>query len=310
MQADISISGIITPDIELPDGASTYEYTFQVIFKPYEGRGPNKNKFAKYRFGLSDEDVTNGGNSGNIGDATPVTDLDQYMQSSIKFSQSQSTPSQKSFTLGYYSHNYQKDVGFDPGTNNTAHTLIGEFTVTLDANALRAKLQQKPNFKLQFWVIGQDTSGDMAKSSIGGQTQLITVKQVASVKISHLRDISLSNDSTSAKMPFCVYVSQSPYEYALTGIKGKKDPAYQLESGDGRTIDYEVAFANTEAGLNSATYHSTSTPFDYIGPLNGSSDINCNGGHSAAIGINIPQANLPTQDGVYTDTLTVTVEVY
>ena len=93
----MSVNGIFAPDIEIPDGVSQVNYSFQVIFKPFEGRGPNKNKFAKYRFGLSDSDVTNGGNSGNIGDTAPVTELSKYILPSVKFVQAQSTPTPENF---------------------------------------------------------------------------------------------------------------------------------------------------------------------------------------------------------------------
>ncbi|PJE80639.1 hypothetical protein CI610_00378 [invertebrate metagenome] len=309
-RADMSINGIVTPDIILPDGQSTVDYRITVVFKPYEGRGPNKGKFTKYRFGLADEDVTNNGSSGNIGDSARVDELSKYLLPTVIFSQANSTPSQKSFSLGYYSHDYDRGTGFDPGTNNTAFTLTGEVAVTLNADALRAKLQEDPNFKLSFWVIGQDTSGDMADSSIGAQTSPITVKTQASVKVSQLKDIALFDDRTTATMGFCVYVSQSLYEYALTGLRGKYAPAFQLKSSNGTAIHYEVAFANTLAELNAAPYREDSTYFDYIGPLNGSSDQNCAGGQTAAVGIKIPNDQLPVNDGVYTDTLTVTVEPY
>ena len=198
---------------------------------------------------------------------------------------------------------------------------MGEFQVTLNADALRDKLRDDPNFRLSLWVIGQDTSGDMARSSselAGAQYISIRVIKQASVQVTQLKDIPLSNQNKvgnyyQSEMSFCVYVSQSPYEYAIsiadmnTGGAG----TLRLESSNGQNLSYEMAFANYLSGLNDGAYKNSASSMSYLGPFLGSMDLNCADGHSAAIGIRVPSLEADSKpDGVYKDTITVYVEPY
>ena len=314
LNAEMSIVGINVPDIILKKEDDKVSLIINITsFKPFQARGPNKNKFTTYRFGLADSDVVSASGGGsNPGDSLPVTELSKYLEPVVTFNQGQSAPTSKSFTLGSFSHDYQKNGGFDPDTSKAAVDLNGTFDIKLDANKLRNKLNTDPNFRLDIWVIGQDMSGGRGQST-DSQLSSIKIRKEVFIQVSQLQDIALTKQNVVGNYyeqtkTFCVYVSENPYRYGITLTDQNTGGLglLKMKSSTGIELNYEVAVANDVSLLNAGAYVSK---MQGEIAFTGSSHLNCANGPSPAVSIRVLSTEADSKpDGIYRDTITVYVE--
>lgn len=127
------------------------------------------------------------------------------------------------------------------------------------------------------------------------------------MKISHLRDINLSEENNSSEnghiMPFCVYVSNgSDYTLQTTGRHVDNFNKFNLSNGND-TIRYNIDYSPSATGN---TWQTLGPGDALTGTGNSNSDQNCGDTNNARFRIYLNE-EADKKSGAYSDTVTVTV---
>lgn len=285
----------------------------EVEFRPSKRKKKarhKKEKFSTYRMGVSDQDVDKNGQNGD--DTLPVVKLKQYVVGKVRFEQADSNPTNASFDVGRWSHDYKKNDGFDPGSGNKVADLKGFYFISLNVQALIAALRSDPSFKLGFWVVAENMSSSNGDSAVGYHVS-IDLELQKMIRVSQLQDIALTKQNVVGSYyqqtkTFCVYVSENPYRYwiELTDQNTGGLGPLKMKNSAGIELSYEVAVTNDVSQLNTGSYISQIQ--SDIGPFTGSSDLNCANGPSPVISIRVLSTEADSKpDGMYRDTITVLV---
>ncbi|MDP0562665.1 MAG: hypothetical protein QS721_10225 [Candidatus Endonucleobacter sp. (ex Gigantidas childressi)] len=207
--------------------------------------------------------------------------------------------------------------------DTSAHTLVGEFAIDINADNLKKEMSRDPTFTFSFWLVGQAL--DNTFNAVGNTFEeevKPSVKVAPVVQVSNLKDIVIPDKNPVGGYyigitDFCVYVSEAPREYTIkftdqnTG-GGDYFILKNSSSNSGSTLRYEMAFADSISDINygGANYYEKATSLNNNRPYTGDANPTCLGGanHSGAVGVRVSKQNLDSaQDGFYTDTITVVV---
>ncbi|MDP0588780.1 MAG: hypothetical protein QS748_06120 [Candidatus Endonucleobacter bathymodioli] len=298
VRADLKIINVEAPDVELPIGASKVHYVFKVNFK-LAGNEEDYNFVIADRAGIHGSGISLGNRAASI---------QHYIKPSIKYSQPESKPSTGTFTLG--------DVAKFSSQHHD-YPLVAEFAIDIDADNLRSELRKDPKFIFSFYIVGQALDKSLNPVGVSEDKEVLPrVKIPPTIQISKLKDIVISDRNKvgryyQSEMSFCVSLSNAPFEYTVkvtdsnTGGSGK----FKLVSSSNAELRYDLAFENKIASIKSVSYRSRARYLNNNRNYLGSSAPDCGAGNTGAIGIRVLQDKADSvQDGIYTDTVTVTVE--
>ncbi len=150
--------------------------------------------------------------------------------------------------------------------------------------------------------------GDLGTSSTGNLQVSVNLPEV--YRIGGLSDVALSVNSKSVTQNFCVYTNNTTGLYRLTvaGANGANG-ALAMTHGN-NSIPYEVAVHNVQGGANGGIhlFHSGDAE-NFINASHAVGAIDCNDASdkTATMVISVTESALAVPQGLYTDTLTLTV---
>ncbi len=302
--AKFEFGGSSADTIKISESNDLIPYTFTVRYRSFEGdTWSGNNPFANYRLGLSDTK-----------DYNPVrltyTELEKSFEwSSIKVRLSRGTPPQAPINAKGWTHG--QGSGLKPG--NGSDYITATFEVKVKPQVLR-HLFSAGKKNLDFCVYGEENSNTtFVEKPYAAQCLSIPISYPANVKVSGLKDMSIAGHNPGIdgdyqnQIDFCVYVSRYPRNYNI-GFSGGNSKDFELKSGSGHSLPYRVQFADSIAHLNNADEQTSR--FSVLNNTNGSTSLHCNShtANNAALRVKVSKVeadNVP--DGIYTDTITVSV---
>lgn len=288
-------NGVSADSIEIfSQSPALIDYQFSVDFSPRCTSGCTGTQ--NYRLGLSDNSIGN-----NVSGAAPesltVNDLSQTMQSTVTFTDSSNSDTM-SFTLGNWSG------AVSPNSEN----VTARFSVTLLKSRLEAlAINNEP---LTFYIVGEDVESTRYHDSI---LATIPVTRKPEVKVSGLTDVALSEQDVNGSnldgfLSACLYSTTGEVTLDFDGstvpgqlfkLSNKNDC-----SGNSECLPYRLHVKNSSKDWT--RYRQKNHRPDLAWSAN-SMDDSCGGNSNLDLRIRIRARDLPSEAGVYKDTMTITV---
>ena len=293
--AFIEFTGANAPDLLLAnEPGETISYQFTVTFRAYCNSGCTGQD---YRIALSDNDPGPAQSpSTSVPESFVVTNLQQYV-TSASFQQGGDSAT---IPLGAWT-----PENILATTTNSAVTGTG--TLQLSRSALIAL--GTGTHELRFWVAGEDTYGTRHYDV---QEVVVSVVVPTLVKISGLEDVLVTTDNSTQRwyrkdMQFCVHVAGATADQRQFAIafdsKNTSGSAFQLESGAGNGITYNLRFRTSSEG-----WRNIFSDGELSQSFTGHIDEDCNFGTNSTIRVRVVRSEADAaSSGTYQDTMTLTV---